>query len=529
MFKMQRLMAVLAGKPRPKRQGKLATTLRVERLEDRLLLAKKPDLVPMLVEAPGLSSQTEIMVVETRVDNVAKKRTGQYEVQYFISLDTIYDPLVDRLLETMDPLGNLVTTIPRMSIPRRGSDHWEQVLIIPEDAPQGLFYVGVLADPNENILEKSETNNELSDTNQIDVLKGLPLDVCPGNTVEFAGTPYLEGVNCRKILVDGYTRTYVVYVPMGVLGGSDVPLVTMRHGSSGNGGQFLNISGWREKADALAMDEEGLIVAFPTSAMYCKVGFACETGGLGGWSTKWHGYELEGLTAEFNFDVRPPGYPDESPWPADDVEFDSMMLDDLSEMLDGLEPLLPVDTTRMYATGFSNGAGFTARLAVEQSDRYAAAAWVGGGLPFTEPGVPVPLIPTFEVRGTKDDGLLAEVGLLPEDEIELDPEIFLAYPDIANFVTFVLDTFDLVYDSMDSILGANVVQVDPVGASYEDAISTQLTWDVPEDGMATNVHHFAMWAGLTHHYPHGVDAEKNPNCFVAADTFWDFFELYQNL
>ena len=47
--------------------------------------------------------------------------------------------------------------------------------------------------------------------------------------------------------VDGYTRHYVVWVPLsGVPANS--PAVIMLHGASGNGGQFLRTSGWREKA-----------------------------------------------------------------------------------------------------------------------------------------------------------------------------------------------------------------------------------------------------------------------------------------
>jgi poly(3-hydroxybutyrate) depolymerase len=47
----------------------------------------------------------------------------------------------------------------------------------------------------------------------------------------------------------------------------------MHHGGSGNGGQFLKNSGWREKAD-----EEGFVSVFPTSAMYCQLGGGCENG-----------------------------------------------------------------------------------------------------------------------------------------------------------------------------------------------------------------------------------------------------------
>src|SRR4051794_36801947 len=63
-----------------------------------------------------------------------------------------------------------------------------------------------------------------------------------------AGAPYLGGINCRTLDVDGYPRHYIVYVPpsaeakMG--SGQQVPLVLMLHGTSGDGAKFFQISGW---------------------------------------------------------------------------------------------------------------------------------------------------------------------------------------------------------------------------------------------------------------------------------------------
>ena len=471
--------------------------------------AKAPDLDPRLIEAPELGSQEQTLVVTTLVKNRGQKASPAFEVRYFLSEDDTFDPAVDRLLPVQDGPGSVIETVVRPPLGKRRSQRWEQTLLIPEDVPQGEFFVGVTVDPQNLIAEKHESDNVLFARDETRVLKGLPLDDYPGAPLEEAGTPYQQGVNFRTIEVDGYTRTFVVYVPAGVLDGPDVPVVTMHHGSSGNGGQFLNISGWREKADA-----EGLIAVFPTSAMYAKVGTGAVTGELRGWSTKWNGYELSGLTDEFDFGVRPPGYPDGAPWPANDVLFENMVLDDL-------EALLPVDSRRLYASGFSNGAVFTARLAVETSDRYAAAAWVAGGLAATDSPTPVELIPTFGALGTKDDRVLEALGKDPiNDEIELDPEVFLAYPLLEAAITLELDTFELVHDPDDPLLGADVVQ--------QNAIATQLTWQTPGPGnLAGNLHHFAMLAGLVHHYPAGFHATKNPNGFVAADTFWDFFSLYQ--
>ena len=75
-----------------------------------------------------------------------------------------------------------------------------------------------------------------------------------------------------------------------------------------------------------------------------------------------------------------------------------------NDLLDTLQSDLCVDTRRVYATGKSNGAGFTGILACELSDRIAAvapvaAAFYGTGHPTCAPGRPVPVI---EFHGTED-------------------------------------------------------------------------------------------------------------------------------
>ena len=48
---------------------------------------------------------------------------------------------------------------------------------------------------------------------------------------------FKAGVTCRNLIVDGYPREFLVYVPQAVAAdpGAPAPLVTMYHGSSGTG------------------------------------------------------------------------------------------------------------------------------------------------------------------------------------------------------------------------------------------------------------------------------------------------------
>lgn len=61
-----------------------------------------------------------------------------------------------------------------------------------------------------------------------------------------------------------------------------------------------------------------------------------------------------------------------------------------------------LDMRRVYATGASNGGGFSARLGCEMADRLAAIAPVAGGYSALGPCHPQRALPVLEIHGTKD-------------------------------------------------------------------------------------------------------------------------------
>jgi polyhydroxybutyrate depolymerase len=74
----------------------------------------------------------------------------------------------------------------------------------------------------------------------------------------------------------------------------------------------------------------------------------------------------------------------------------------VSDLLDILQATLCVDPRRIYATGVSNGGGFTARVGCALANRIAAIAPVAGGyrtIPDCEPERPVSVL---EIHGTAD-------------------------------------------------------------------------------------------------------------------------------
>jgi polyhydroxybutyrate depolymerase len=300
-----------------------------------------------------------------------------------------------------------------------------------------------------------------------------------------AGVAYDAGVNCRVVEVDGHPRRFIAYVPSRRPSAGRAPVVFMFHGSSGSGEQFLRISGWREVAD-----RRGLVAVFPTALRYRVL----ESGRR---ITKWNAFGLENAV---DLSERPPGYPAQAPMPADDVAFVDSILGDLDAQL-------PVDRHRIYASGFSNGGDFAARLGVDRSTRFAAVAHSAGGL--SDAHAPARPVPTYLSAGTLDDRLLARTGEPPLDELPLDAAEILAAPVFAPVLDAHLATLGLDESDLGVITRPR---------------STSLRWPASGLGRGGAVFRFSLLAGVRHQYPNG---RNNPAGFAAAPEFWSFFRRHR--
>jgi polyhydroxybutyrate depolymerase len=140
------------------------------------------------------------------------------------------------------------------------------------------------------------------------------------------------------------------------------PLVFVFHGGGGNGADIAKLT----KFSALA-DREHFLVAYPEAVGH-----------------QWNdGREVKSLSSQRE--------------KVDDVAF-------VSAMIHAIGRDHPVDPSRVYATGLSNGAIFCHLLASRLADRIAAIAPVSGGIaePFApqfKPGRPVSV---FIIHGTHD-------------------------------------------------------------------------------------------------------------------------------
>ncbi len=172
---------------------------------------------------------------------------------------------------------------------------------------------------------------------------------------------------------DGLARTYLVYMPPRSVE-ERLPVVLNFHGGGGNAG----VQKWYTRMDETA-GREGFIAVYPNG-----------TGGFAGRFLTWNAGTCCGPAAASN---------------VDDVGFVAALLDDLAGRT-------PVDRTRIYATGLSNGAMMAYRLAAEASGRIAAVAGVAGAmtLPAFSPGRPVPVL---HIHSVDDGRALYDGGLGP--------------------------------------------------------------------------------------------------------------------
>lgn len=159
------------------------------------------------------------------------------------------------------------------------------------------------------------------------------------------------------VTADGRTRSFIVYVPSSISPSTPSPLVVLMHGGLGTGaGAETNYN-----MNAVA-DQNAFITVYPDGfSKSFNAGTCCGTAMSSG---------------------------------VDDVLF-------ISLLLDRLEGALCVDRARIFATGMSNGALMSHRLACELSSRIAAIAPVEGTLNVS-PCTPPSGVAVLAIHGTMD-------------------------------------------------------------------------------------------------------------------------------
>ncbi len=174
---------------------------------------------------------------------------------------------------------------------------------------------------------------------------GRALSLVPLGEAEPPTQPYTA-----QLTVDGAARTALVYPP--TARAVAPPLLLAFHGFTGNADGMASMTRFHERwPEALVVYPQGLDVVKPS---------------INFWAPGWPDY---------------PGKYDDR-----DVHF-------IDALLDQLIAIHHVDPTRVYATGFSNGATFTYLLYTQRPTRFAAFAGASGPATFLEQAaVPRPLL-----------------------------------------------------------------------------------------------------------------------------------------
>jgi len=175
------------------------------------------------------------------------------------------------------------------------------------------------------------------------------------------GAPLRAQTVERTLLVGSVARTYLLHVPPH-LAKSGAALILVFHGRGGDGVGMERLTGF----SALA-DRAGFVVAYPN-----------------GLNRSWNdGRAIPAATRHRSA--------------ADDVGFASLLIDSLTAEFH-------LDPRRVYATGFSNGAGFTQYLGARLATRLAAIASVSGGLAAraARDFAPAEPLSVFIMQGTED-------------------------------------------------------------------------------------------------------------------------------
>ena len=338
------------------------------------------------------------------------------------------------------------------------------------------------------------------------VVGSLTTPVIYASLASFCGAPQTAkfcGFSQRRIVtVDALEREFIVYVPWKSRHASNLPVVFMLHGTSGDGRQFFNNSGWREVADV-----EGFIAVFPTALRHCFYEDDVTVNGSFEANerrtpTKWaHG----GLGDPAKMPLCTPAQI--AQLPADtQAKVDHPLADDLGffdAMVSDLNLNFAVDPKRLYVSGFSAGGQMSGRLAAERSTVFAALAAAAGPAHLPLPQAARPLSFIFTV-GELDDRFTSALGLAA-----------LPLTDSGSteaFKTLMVrpHTDPQWLDELTYTFSATTLYGTPVSV-YTYRTSEALT-------AQSNTLYVGIIGGLMHQYPNGINHPVK-----MAEMLWGFF------
>ncbi|MBP9102716.1 MAG: hypothetical protein KBF82_02540 [Chitinophagaceae bacterium] len=284
----------------------------------------------------------------------------------------------------------------------------------------------------------------------------------------------------KNILINsnGIERSFLVYIPAGYKAGRQGKVVFMFHGASQDGMKMFNKTEWSQKADT-----EKFLVIFPNSLCY----FSLDDQAV---KSRWNDGNLKlkkHVTA------------------ADDVLFFNDMVQWVNRYRDSLAKFETTpNPTKIFISGFSNGAFFCSKLMMEAADKITAAGVVSTFMPATTITQPAQPVPSIIIYGTNDQHLLDTLHI-NAPQFPSTPNSFVATPLFNQLITWHLQR---------NQLNSTFTQ-QATNSKYK------LIYNQPNNGQANNRKYFEIqvYRGLTHIYPVN-------NTVNATDIFNQFFNSY---
>lgn len=297
--------------------------------------------------------------------------------------------------------------------------------------------------------------------------------------------PFPAGDHEFSLRHGGRTRTYIVHAPPAPPGPTARPAVLLAfHGGGGNAKGFQEYA----ELDEIA-DREGFLVVYPNG-----------TGPLPRRLLTWNaGDGCCGFARQRD---------------VDDVGFVGALLRDL-------ERRVPINRSRVYATGHSNGGIMSHRLAAERSDLVAAIAPVAGSLDL-ERFAPTNPVAVLQIHSADDQRALYGGGLGPP------------FPGTDNRVFHqpVQQGLDRWVAANGCTLGPDTVNAKPVVPRTRDTrfTATLVRWRSCRSGV--EVAHWKL-TGAGHAWPGdapppGSEAISGPQTTIirAAEEVWSFVSRF---
>lgn len=276
--------------------------------------------------------------------------------------------------------------------------------------------------------------------------------------------------------INGFRRTALVHIPEGYTLNKKYPLVIVLHGAFSTAEEMEKETGFSEFAD-----REKFIVLYPNGM------------GIMGMLQHWNAGHCCGKAAKDQLD---------------DVSF-------LEESIDRVSSVLPIDRSRVYMAGFSNGGMMAYRFAAEKSHALAALAVLGGsiggragpGEDIWLPPSPVKPVPTMIVHGTADGAVPFAGGRSPQKGGVRE------YMSVRESLDFWLDSNDCKDIYVGERLYSGVVDIQ----RWQDCL------------MGSSVELYTL-RGWGHRWPGTLFTKKSKDfdSFDIVPEIWRFFEKYSN-